>query len=79
MLRSIVALPVFLLCARAVRRADLKVAFSIAILCALLVSFHLFIYDLTLALLPIALLGKRINRYVLLSLFGLPLIPGHIN
>lgn len=77
-LRGIVALAVFAWSAWTVRRAELKVAFSIAVLCALMISVHLFIYDLTLALLPIALLGNRVNRYVLLGLFGLPLILGHI-
>jgi hypothetical protein len=65
---------VFAWCARAIRRARLKTAFSIAILCVLLVSYHLFIYDLTLALLPVALLADRIHRYILLALFALPLV-----
>ena len=65
---------VFAWCARAVRRAELKTAFSIAILGVLLVSYHLFVYDLTLALLSVALLSDRLNRYILLALFGLPVV-----
>lgn len=75
---AICSIVVFIWCARIVRRAELKVAFSIAILCGLLVSYHLFIYDLTLALIPVALLANRISRYLLLGLFGLPIILGRL-
>ena len=68
------AVAMFAWCARAVRRLDQTVAFSIAILCGLLVSYHLYEYELTLTLLPIALLSGRIHRYILMSLFILPLV-----
>jgi hypothetical protein len=61
-------------CVAVIRRSEQRVAFSIAILCGLMVSYHLFIYDLTLALLPVALLAGRIHRYILMSLFILPLV-----
>lgn len=73
-LTVICSVALFVWCARAARNMELKVIFAVAVLCGLLLSFHLFFYDLTLLLLPIALLGSRINRYVLLSLFGLPLL-----
>ena len=68
------ALGVFAWCARMVRRRDEKVAFSIAILCGLLVSYHLYIYDLTPLLLAGALLAGRAQRYLVLALFGLPVV-----
>lgn len=68
------AVALFAWCARAVRRVDRDAAFSIAILCGLLASYHLYEYELTLVLLPIALLADRIHRYVLMSLFILPLL-----
>jgi hypothetical protein len=68
------SLGLFLWCARAVRRSDDCTSFSIAILCGLLVSYHLYIYDLTPLLLPIALLADCAQRYIVLSLFVLPLI-----
>lgn len=61
-------------CARSIRRGDEKLAFSIAILCGLLLSYHVLIYDLTLLLLPIALLAGRIHRYILMSLLALPFV-----
>jgi len=60
--------------ARAVRGANEEVAFSIAILCGLLVSYHAIIHDLTLLLLPMALLARRTHPYILLSLFALPVV-----
>lgn len=71
---AVCSFALFIWCARFIRHAELKVAFSIAILFGLLVSYHLFIYDLTLVMLPVALLAGRIHRYVLLALFGLPII-----
>jgi hypothetical protein len=68
------ALALFAWCAHAVRRLDQTAAFSIAILCGLLVSYHLYEYELTLVLLPIALLANRVHRYILMSLFILPLV-----
>lgn len=78
MISATSSLVIFVWCARIIRRTEPRVAFSIAILCGLLVSYHLFIYDLTLALLPVALLAGRINRYILLSLFGLPILLGRL-
>lgn len=68
------ALALFAWCARAVRRLDQTAAFSIAILCGLLVSYHLYEYELTLVLLPVGLVAGRIHRYILMSLFILPLV-----
>jgi hypothetical protein len=64
----------FAWCARIIRRCDLNVAVSIAILCGLLVSYHLYFYDLTLSLLPVALLAGRAPRYITLILFSMPAI-----
>lgn len=72
---GICSLGVFIWCARVIRRCVLEVAFSIAILCGLLVSYHLFMYDLTLLLIPIALLADRIPKYVLVAAYVLPLLP----
>jgi len=63
----------FSACALAIRRLDLNAAFSVAILCGLLVSYHLYEYDLTLALLPVTLMAGRIHRYILAALFLLPI------
>ena len=54
----------FAWCAGVVRRCELSAAFSIAILCGLLVSYHLYMYDVTLVLLPVALLTGRYHRYM---------------
>lgn len=70
---AVCSLGLFVWCARMVRRGEQNIAFSIAVLCGLLVSYHLYIYDLTLALLPAALLPGRTQRYLLLALFGLPI------
>lgn len=67
-------LALFVWCARAVRQADEDAAFSIAILGGLLLSYHLYDYELTLLLLPIALMANRIDRYILASLFILPFV-----
>lgn len=64
----------FLWSARSVRRLDMKAAFSVAILCGLLVSYHLYIYDLAPTLLAVALLAGRVPRYILLSMFLLPVV-----
>lgn len=71
---GVCALGLFAWCAWAVRKCELKVAFSIAILCGLMVSYHLYIYDLTLCLLPVSLLAGRTHWCILLGLFGLPFI-----
>jgi hypothetical protein len=74
LLVGVCSLGLFVWSALSVRRFEQEVAFSIAILCGLLVSYHLFIYDLTLALLPVVLLARRTPRFILIALFGLPLI-----
>lgn len=58
----------------AVRRREPKIAFSIAILCGLLVSFHLYGYDQTLCLLPMALLDTKGYRYITAVMLLLPLV-----
>jgi hypothetical protein len=68
------SLGLFAWCAWVIRRADAAAGFSIAVLCGLLLSYHLYLYDLTLALLPVALLANRVPRYVVLGLFGLPIL-----
>lgn len=70
---GICSLGLFAWCVRLVRKCDQNVAFSIAILCGLLVSYHLYVYDLTLVILAVALLAERIHRYILFALFGLPI------
>lgn len=68
------SLIMFIWCARMVRRSELKIAFSVAVLCGLLVSYHLYVYDLTLALLPAALLCERAKKNLLPALFALPVV-----
>lgn len=68
------ALGLFIWCASTVRRVAEEVAFSLAILCGVLVSYHLFIYDLTLVLLPVALLAGRTHRFILWALYLLPVL-----
>lgn len=72
LLVDICSLSLFAWCAWAIRRRGKEEAFSIALLCAILVSFHLFLYDLSLALLPGALLARRMPGYILTALFLLP-------
>src|SRR6202044_1940866 len=61
------SLGIFIWCMRVVRRCELKFPFSIAILWGVLVTYHLFVYALTLTLLPVALLAGRTPRYILLA------------
>jgi hypothetical protein len=68
------SLAMFVWCAHAIRHCDDKAGFSIAVLCGLLLSYHLLIYELTLLLLPIALMSNRIHRYILISLFVFPFV-----
>jgi hypothetical protein len=77
LLSGIFGLGLFAWCARAVRRCDLSVAVSIAILCSLLVSFHLYLYDLTLVLIPMALLSGRTHRYIVIVMLALPFLLFH--
>lgn len=60
--------------ARILRQCEWQVAFSVAVLCGLLVSYHLLLHDVTLALLPLALLTGRTQRYLLLAVIGLPVV-----
>lgn len=60
--------------ASAIRRCEPRVAFSIAILCGLMVSYHSFIYDLVLVILVIGLLGDRTPRNILAPIFILPVL-----
>lgn len=69
-----VSLALFLWCARMVRHSDLGTAFSIAVLCGLLVSYHLYLPDLPLLLLPLAILGRRLHRVTSICMFVLPTI-----
>lgn len=71
---TICSLCVFVCCAWVIRRYPHNVAISIAILCGLLVSYHLGIYDLTIALLPVALLTGQVHRYISLALFVFPIL-----
>lgn len=73
-LLAICTIGLFVWCAAKVRRHDLKTAFAIATICGLLISYHLYMYDLTLALFPVALLSDRIPSYLMLLFFGLPII-----
>ena len=68
-------------CMCLVRRSkNQQTAFAITILCALLVSYHLYIYDLTLLILPVALMAGRVSNVVLHVLYGTQcmaiLVPG---
>lgn len=78
---GICSLGLFVWCAFRVRRVEENAAFSVAILCGILVSYHIYIYDLTLALLPIALLTGRVHRSIAIAFFGLAiaLVPFGLN
>jgi hypothetical protein len=54
--------------------AALDTAFAIAILGAILVSYHLFLHDLTLLILPIVLLAGHVRQWMLLSAYLAPAI-----
>lgn len=71
---GICGVALFAWCAYAVRRRDLNVAVAIAILCGLLVNYHFYFYDLTLAFLPAALLTSKVPRMTLMALFILPVV-----
>jgi len=53
---------------------DESVAFAIAVLCGMLVSYHLYVSDAALILLPLALLAGRLSRTLLLTTYVLPLV-----
>jgi len=62
-------------CMLLVRRAwEERVAFSIAVVCALLVSYHSYVYELTLLVLPLGLLGNRVSKWTLFALYVTPSI-----
>ncbi len=72
LLLATVTLGLLAWCALAVRRASCEAAaFSIAILCGLLVSSHLYPHDTTLLLLPVALIGF-IHQRIMASLYAAP-------
>jgi hypothetical protein len=62
----------FVWSAKAIRGSEPRVAFSIAILCGLMVSYHSFLYDLSLAILAIAQLADKTPRYILIAAFIVP-------
>jgi hypothetical protein len=65
----------FLWCVYRVRREpEDTVAFAIAILCSVLVSYHLYLHDATLLLLPIALLAHRTRFWIGVVCYWLPAI-----
>ena len=68
------SLALFIWCIRMVRRNDLGAAFSIAVLCGLLISYHLYLPDLALLLLPLAILGRRLHRFTSICIFVLPIL-----
>ncbi|HEX5234461.1 MAG TPA: glycosyltransferase family 87 protein [Silvibacterium sp.] len=68
------SLALFAWCASVLGRRDQKAAYSIAILCGLLVSYHLYLYDLTPSILMAALLAGRLPRYILAIMFLLPVL-----
>jgi hypothetical protein len=72
-LTALCSIAIFAGCVHPVRRLQWDAAFAVAILCGLLVSYHLYIDDLTLALLPAAILNNRINKYVIASFFATPI------
>lgn len=60
-------------CGYLVRRvAHVSTALCVAILCALLVSHHLFLYDFAVMLLPVFLLRGRAQGWLTAAWFGLP-------
>jgi hypothetical protein len=68
-----VSFVLFAWCSRRVidKRVDDGCAVSIAILCGVLVSGHLYIHDVSLLLLPFALIGRYFPRLVL-ACYSLP-------
>lgn len=71
---AIGSLCIFGWCIILVRRCTPSVAFAVAILCGMLISYHFYIYDLTPALLPAVLLEGRAHRYILLFFFVAPVV-----
>lgn len=70
-----VSVVVLVACGILVRRVStLQAAFAIAVLGALLVSYHLFLHDVTLLLLPILLLAGRAPNWALLTAYTLPAV-----
>jgi hypothetical protein len=71
---GICGVALFVWCAYAVRRRELNVAVAIAILCGLLVNYHFYFYDVTLALLPAVLLTRKVPRMALMALLIMPVV-----
>jgi hypothetical protein len=66
---------VFVVCLLLIRRQrSAPTAFAIAIVCAILASYHLNFHDLTLLLLPLALLARRTHPAVLAACYYLPMV-----
>lgn len=59
---------------KAVRARSLDVALAMAVLLSVLTSYHFYVYDLTLLILPLALLARRLSWRVLLVFYVLPLL-----
>lgn len=73
-LTAIFSLGSLIWCARTIRNRGADVAFSIAVLCGLLLSYHICISDLTLALLPVALMTGQSHRYIAVVMFILAIL-----
>jgi hypothetical protein len=70
-----VSMGVFFGCAYLLRRTrGVSTTFAIAVLGAILLSYHLYAYDATLLLLPILLLGGRLHAYLVLVCYVLPFV-----
>lgn len=67
---------VVVVCAWLARREEREeVAFAVAVLCGLLVSYHLYLHDLTLLVLPLALLHQiPRHRELMLASYTLPIM-----
>ncbi|SEF59143.1 Protein of unknown function [Bryocella elongata] len=51
-----------------------QVAFAIAALCAILVSYHMFLYDLTLLILPVVMLAGRVRGWLIAAAYLAPAV-----
>jgi hypothetical protein len=72
---AVVSLAIFFACVFLVRREKREsAAFAIAILCAMLVSYHLNLHDGSLLVLPIALLAQGVSRILLVVCYYLPFV-----
>jgi hypothetical protein len=74
LLSGLCALGLLAWSARLIRRSELNVAFSIAMVCGLLVNYHFYFYDLTLLIVPLALVGERVHRSIVIAVFCVPVV-----